>query len=103
MIQLQKIGKGPMLDLRIDQYSFTERTQRKKIALDVQKEIELAKVWRNPIVSELIELKRFTKAEDYHQDFIKNNPNQSYVRNVSMPRFYEFQKRYMDYKKSISR
>lgn len=98
-----KDRQGPDVGSSYRSILFYRTDSEKKIALDVQKEIELAKVWRNPIVSELIELKRFTKAEDYHQDFIKNNPNQSYVRNVSMPRFYEFQKRYMDYKKSSSR
>lgn len=98
-----KDRQGPDVGSSYRSILFYRTDSERKIALDVQKEIELAKVWRNPIVSELIELKRFTKAEDYHQDFIKNNPNQSYVRNVSMPRFYEFQKRYMDYKKSISR
>ncbi|MDG2441510.1 MAG: peptide-methionine (S)-S-oxide reductase, partial [Crocinitomicaceae bacterium] len=28
--------------------------------------------------------------EDYHQDYERNNPNQPYVRSVSIPRLNEF-------------
>ena len=29
----------------------------------------------------------FYKAEEYHQDYARINPNESYVRNVSLPRY----------------
>ncbi len=97
-----KDRQGPDIGSSYRSILFYKTDIEKKIAIEIQKEIAVANVWRNPIISEILELKRFTKAEGYHQDFIKRNPNQSYVRNVSIPRYYEFQKRYLDYRKSKS-
>ena len=44
------------------------------------------------IATEVKPFTTFYPAEDYHQEFIKNNPNQGYVRNVSIPDYIEFQK-----------
>jgi peptide-methionine (S)-S-oxide reductase len=46
------------------------------------------------IVTEVIQLKKFYKAEDYHQDYEKRNPNQQYVRAVSIPRLNKFKKKF---------
>lgn len=72
-----------------------ERTIAKKI----QKEIQENQIWKDPIVTEYQELKEFYQAEGYHQNFIQNHPNQSYVRGVSIPRYQEFRSRYELYKK----
>lgn len=69
-----------------------------KIALQIQKEIEAKRIWNGIFSTEYQKLKSFFKAEDYHQDFIKKNPSQSYVLAVSIPRFKEFQKRYSEYR-----
>jgi peptide-methionine (S)-S-oxide reductase len=34
----------------------------------------------------------FYEAEDYHQDYVKHNPNQPYVKGVSVPRYNKFKK-----------
>ena len=39
------------------------------------------------IVTEVMKIEEFYYAEDYHQDFERKNPNNPYVRNVSIPRF----------------
>lgn len=51
-------------------------------------------LYKNPIVSEVKKLTEFYRAEEYHQDFIEHNPNQSYVRGVSIPRFELFKRTY---------
>jgi peptide-methionine (S)-S-oxide reductase len=51
-------------------------------------------MWKNKIVTELKALDAFYRAEEYHQDYIEHNPNSSYVRNVSVPRFNDFVKKY---------
>ncbi len=45
-----------------------------------------------PIVTELSPLKEFYRAEEYHQNYAKENPYDSYVKNVSMPRFESFKR-----------
>lgn len=48
------------------------------------------------ITTEVVPLVKFYKAEIYHQDYEKNNPNNSYVEGVSKPRLKSFQKKHPD-------
>ena len=48
----------------------------------------------NKIITEIKPLEKFYYAEDYHQDYEKNNPDNPYVKNVSIPRLKQFQKQY---------
>jgi len=50
--------------------------------------------FKKSIVTELKPLTEFYRAEGYHQDYIEHNPNQGYVRAVSIPRFELFKKTY---------
>jgi peptide-methionine (S)-S-oxide reductase len=43
-------------------------------------------LWPNPIVTELLELKEFYPAEDYHQDYFAKNPGQGYCQAVINPK-----------------
>ncbi|TGK79015.1 peptide-methionine (S)-S-oxide reductase [Leptospira noumeaensis] len=79
---------------------FYSSEEELKIAKKIQEEIKEKQIWKDPIVTEYQELKDFYSAEQYHQNFIHNNPNQSYVRAVSIPRYNEFQARYELYKKA---
>lgn len=49
---------------------------------------------KGTITTEVAPLEAFYPAEDYHQDFERKNPNQGYVRAVSVPRLKKFQARY---------
>ncbi|MDG2279754.1 MAG: peptide-methionine (S)-S-oxide reductase MsrA [Flavicella sp.] len=51
-------------------------------------------VYRNKMITEIKAFEKFYEAEDYHQDFEKLNPNNGYVRNVSIPRLNRFKKAY---------
>lgn len=55
-----------------------------------------AKVFDGPITTTLEPLDQFYEAEEYHQDYERRNPNQPYVRGVSVPRLNAFKKRYPD-------
>jgi peptide-methionine (S)-S-oxide reductase len=44
----------------------------------------------DPITTEVTKFEKFWKAEEYHQDYERKNPNNSYVRNVSVPRLNRF-------------
>jgi peptide-methionine (S)-S-oxide reductase len=58
----------------------------KKVKAEAQKE------WPDPIVTEIVPLKAFYKAEDYHQDYFANNPTQGYCRLVIAPKVKKFEK-----------
>ena len=51
------------------------------------------------IVTEVKKIEEFYYAEDYHQDFERKNPNNPYVRNISIPRFNDFKKKTSNYVK----
>jgi peptide-methionine (S)-S-oxide reductase len=66
----------------------------KEIAENSLREFSSSGMFKDPIVTEIKELKEFYRAEGYHQDYIEHNPDNPYVRNVSIPRFELFKKTY---------
>lgn len=52
-----------------------------------------------PIVTEIKPLETFWPAEEYHQDYYKLNPDNPYIRSVSMPKVKKFEKDYQQYLK----
>jgi len=48
--------------------------------------LEAQKDFSNPIVTEIVPLKKFYKAEDYHQEYYDNNSNAGYCQVVIRPK-----------------
>lgn len=48
-------------------------------------------LWPDPIVTEIAPLPKFYPAEKYHQDYFKNNPDQSYCTFVIKPKVKKLQ------------
>jgi|ERR1700730_9730234 peptide-methionine (S)-S-oxide reductase len=78
-----------------------EGTQYRSIILykdDQQKAVaekakaEAQKDWPDPIVTEIVPLSAFYKAEEYHQDYFAKNPTQGYCRLVVAPKVKKFEK-----------
>ena len=53
---------------------------------------KVAEFYENPIVTEISPLKIFYKAEDYHQDYYRNNKEQGYCSFVIMPKLSKLRK-----------
>ena len=53
---------------------------------------EAQKEWPDPIVTEIVPLQAFYRAEDYHQDYFAKNPTQGYCRFVVAPKVKKFEK-----------
>ncbi len=70
--------------------------EQKDIAEQVIREIQKAKLWKAPIVTELVPFKAFYKAEDYHQEYYKMNPGQAYCHIVIEPKIKKFREHYKD-------
>jgi len=51
------------------------------------------------ITTQVMELDKFWIAEEYHQDYEKKHPNNSYIRNVSIPRLNKFKANFGDFLK----
>jgi len=54
---------------------------------------EAAKEFSSPIVTEIVPLKKFYPAEDYHQDYFANNPQAGYCRVVVGPKVAKFREK----------
>lgn len=69
---------------------------QKKAAEELKKKLDEAKVWSNPIVTEIVKAETFYKAEDYHQDYFALNGEQPYCRAVIVPKMEKFRKVFKD-------
>ncbi|HAB80644.1 MAG TPA: peptide-methionine (S)-S-oxide reductase [Flavobacteriaceae bacterium] len=56
--------------------------------------LNIEKAFNNPIVTQIMPFTIFYEAEDYHQDFEARNPNNPYVRAVSVPRLLKFKAKF---------
>jgi len=65
---------------------FTSAPQQRTTAEQMIAELDSAKVWDAPIVTEVVPAGVFYPAEDYHQDYYSNNPQQPYCRAVVAPK-----------------
>ena len=68
--------------------------EQKVIALTVIKKV--SEYYDNPIVTEISPLEVFYKAEDYHQDYYRNNKEQGYCSFVITPKLSKLRKLYGD-------
>ena len=57
-------------------------------------ELDAQGLWRNPIVTEVRPAATFYEAEDYHQDYFRNNPQQPYCAFVVSPKLKKFRERF---------
>jgi peptide-methionine (S)-S-oxide reductase len=77
---------------------FTSEKQR-EIAQNIINQLNTEKAYPNPIVTEVTQLGVFYKAENYHQDYYKNNPRQGYCTYVIQPKVEKFRKVFKNYLK----
>ncbi len=75
---------------------FYRSPMQKQIADSVIKEITEQGIFESEIVTEVTEFTNFYPAEDYHQDYFANNPNQPYCASVVAPKVAKFRKTFID-------
>jgi peptide-methionine (S)-S-oxide reductase len=75
---------------------FYHSPEQKTEAERAIKELEAAGVWDDPIVTEVVPLKTFYPAEDYHQDYYARNPDQSYCRAVIAPKVAKLRSKHFE-------
>lgn len=68
--------------------------EQREIAERMKAELEESGKWKNPIVTEIVPFEIFYRAEDYHQDYYRDNPNAGYCRLVIRPKLDKFEKVY---------
>ena len=67
-------------------------SEAQKLAAEKSK-AEAQKHFSQPIVTEIVPLKHFYKAEGYHQEYYRNNPNGGYCQAVIRPKVEKFEKK----------
>jgi peptide-methionine (S)-S-oxide reductase len=75
---------------------FYQSDEQRKIAEEVIKEVEAEGIYDNPIVTEVTAFDKFYMAEDYHQEYFDNNPNQPYCAAVVAPKVSKFRQKFVD-------
>lgn len=92
--------QGPDRGPQYRSIAFYKNDKEKKIIQDYMNKLETENVYGNrPIVTEVKAFDTFYMAEEYHQDYEKRNPNNSYIRNVSIPRLNRFKENFQSYLK----
>lgn len=74
-------------------YTSPEQEKTVKEFID---ELKKTEVYSDPIVTEVEPLDKYYKAEDYHQDYFKNNSIQPYCGAIISPKVEEFQDKFAD-------
>ncbi|WP_452221683.1 peptide-methionine (S)-S-oxide reductase MsrA [Lacinutrix salivirga] len=87
-------GQGPDRGSQYRSIIFYQNETQKQIILN--KKEALAKLLNAKIAAEVMPFQKFWEAEGYHQNYERLNPNNPYVKNVSIPRLKRFQAKFPD-------
>lgn len=82
--------QGPDRGTQYRSVAFYKNNEEKTIIEEQIAKLTAEKVNNRKIVTEVKPLRKFYYAENYHQDYEKNNPNDLYILNISMPRLSKF-------------
>lgn len=75
---------------------FYHTLEQKATAEQVIADLNAAKLWDRPVVTEVAPFEVLYPAEDYHQEYFENNPYQPYCMAVVAPKVAKFRKHYME-------
>jgi peptide-methionine (S)-S-oxide reductase len=87
-------GQAPDFGKQYRSIIFYQNEEEKKIANAYKDSLEASGTYKDPLATEIVSFKKFWKAEEYHQDYERRNPNQPYVRSVSIPRLNKFKEKF---------
>ena len=87
-------GQGPDRGPQYRSIIFYQNNKQKTIIESKINEIESENNLK--VAAEVYPFIKFWVAENYHQNFKKNNPNHPYIKNVSNPRFENFKFKFED-------
>ncbi len=73
---------------------FCATPEQRAVAEALVRELGAAKLWRDPIVTEIAGPATFYEAEDYHQEYFARNGGQPYCQVVVAPKVAKFRKQF---------
>jgi peptide-methionine (S)-S-oxide reductase len=74
---------------------FYHDEEQRRVAQEVIAKLEAEHLWRDPIVTEVTPFDAFYRAEDYHQEYFRNNAYQPYCQVVIAPKVAKFRNQYL--------
>ena len=69
---------------------------QQRVAEAYVKQLDAAKLFDRPIVTEIVPLERFFEAEAYHQNYAARNPGQPYIAYTALPKVKKIRQYYAD-------
>ena len=75
---------------------FYHDEKQKLIAEEIITELDAKRIWRNPIVTGVTPFDEFYVAENYHQEYFRNNAYQPYCQVIIAPKVAKFRKQYLE-------
>ena len=75
---------------------FAQSPEQRRIAEAVRSELTAAKLWKDPVVTEISDAAPFYEAERYHQEYFARNPAQPYCAVVVAPKVAKFRKQFTE-------
>jgi peptide-methionine (S)-S-oxide reductase len=86
--------QGPDVGTSYRSAIFYSNDQQKKIADAYIAQLDQGKVFPKPIVSQVVPLKGFYRAEDYHQDYALHHPENPYILVCDRPKIAVLKKEF---------
>jgi peptide-methionine (S)-S-oxide reductase len=94
--------QGPDVGTSYRSAIFYRNDEQKRLAEAYIAQLDKAKIFPKPIVTQVVPLKGFYRAEDYHQDYALHHPNDSYIMICDRPKIealkQQFPNLFVDYK-----
>jgi len=95
--------QGPDVGTSYRSVIFFTTPEQEKIANAYIAQLDAAKAFPKKIVTQVVPLKAFYDAEDYHQDYAEKNPNNPYIQVCDVPKVAalkaQFPELFQEYKK----
>jgi peptide-methionine (S)-S-oxide reductase len=88
--------QGPDVGSSYRSAIFYTSEEQQKISQAYIAQLDAAKVFRKPIVTQVVPLKGFYDAEAYHQDYALHNPNNPYIMVCDRPKVEALKQEYPD-------
>ncbi|SHE28408.1 peptide-methionine (S)-S-oxide reductase [Psychroflexus salarius] len=89
----QKNGQGPDIGSQYRSIIFFKNSDEKKVINSKIKKLEDKGIY---VAAEIKKFENFWFAEEYHQNYKTKHPNNSYIQNVSNPRFKRFKLKFSE-------
>lgn len=88
--------QGPDTGTQYRSAIFYTSDEQKRFAENAIAELEKAKTYSSPIVTEVAPLKAFYAAEAYHQNYLEHHPTQPYIVVNDLPKVENLKKQFAD-------